>query len=88
MPQMHSQDLLPLLKGELLHHQLQGVKWLASLYASGLSGIISDEVDRDRRVSLGQENLNFLMQLSWPASCALELDLVSTLPWLILSVPV
>jgi SNF2 family DNA or RNA helicase len=44
------QDLLPLLKGELLHHQLQGVKWLASLYASGLGGIISDEVDKDRRV--------------------------------------
>lgn len=46
-----SQDLLPLLRGELRHHQLHGVKWLVSLYMAGLNGILADELDCDRRVS-------------------------------------
>ena len=48
-----------MLKGELRHHQLQGVRWLISLYCSGLSGILSDELEHDRRVSAQESDASF-----------------------------
>ncbi len=47
------QDLLPHLHGELRHHQLAGVTWLASLYANGLNGVLADELEADRAVREG-----------------------------------
>jgi SNF2 family DNA or RNA helicase len=45
------QDLLPLLKGELRHHQLQGVRWLASMFHDKLVGVLADEPAEERLVS-------------------------------------
>lgn len=60
-PLLTMQDLLPLLRGELRHHQLQGVRWLMSLYMSGLNGILADELESDRRVStVPMTNLSLL----------------------------
>ena len=38
-----SRDFLPLMEGELRDHQVEGVKWLISLWSNGLTGILADE---------------------------------------------
>ena len=49
-PSTPTQELLPLIRGELRHHQLAGVHWLMSLYCGGLNCVLSDELDVDRKV--------------------------------------
>jgi SNF2 family DNA or RNA helicase len=46
------QELLPCLQGELRMYQLTGVRWLASLHAASLSGILADQLPRDRQVQV------------------------------------
>jgi len=41
-----------MLNGELRHHQLNGVRWLISLYSSGRNGILSDELEADRQTQV------------------------------------
>ncbi len=52
MPRLRGmpQDLLPLFKCELRHYQLQGVRWMYAMMASGLASVLADERPEDRKV--------------------------------------
>ncbi len=45
-----SQKLLPLIAGEMRDYQLQGVRWLISLYQNGLNGILADQMGLGKTV--------------------------------------
>lgn len=45
-----TQNLIPLIEGELRDYQLAGVTWLISLYANGLNGILADQMGLGKTV--------------------------------------
>lgn len=47
-----SQELLPACRSELRNHQLQAVRWLSSLETQGVTGILADELQADRRAAI------------------------------------
>ncbi|GFR42685.1 hypothetical protein Agub_g3496 [Astrephomene gubernaculifera] len=47
-----TQELLPASRSELRNHQLQAVRWLASLERCGAGGVLADELDQDRRAEV------------------------------------
>ena len=51
------QALFPLLKGDLREYQLQGVRWMISLWQNGLNGILADQMGLGKTVSLPQAYL-------------------------------
>ena len=44
------QALFPLLKGDLRDYQLQGVRWMISLWQNGLNGILADQMGLGKTV--------------------------------------
>ncbi len=51
-PRLCSQELLPACRSELRNHQLQAVRWLSSLETQGVTGILADELQADRRAAI------------------------------------
>ena len=45
------QAFLPLIQGELRDYQLQGVRWMISLWNNGLNGILADQMGLGKTVS-------------------------------------
>ena len=45
-----SRDFLPLMEGELRDYQVEGVKWLISLWSNGLNGILADQMGLGKTV--------------------------------------
>lgn len=54
-----TQELCPLIQGELREYQLKGIKWLISLYQNGLSGILADQMGLGKTV----QTIGFLSHL-------------------------
>ena len=44
------QAFLPLIQGELRDYQLQGVRWMISLWNNGLNGILADQMGLGKTV--------------------------------------
>jgi len=51
------QAFLPLIQGELRDYQLQGVRWMISLWNNGLNGILADQMGLGKTVSILKEHL-------------------------------
>lgn len=47
-----TQAMFPLLKGDLRDYQLQGVRWMISLWQNGLNGILADQMGLGKTVRL------------------------------------
>lgn len=60
---MPSQELVPLIHGEMRTYQLMGVKWLISLWNNGLNGILADQM------GLGKTVCWRFVRLTNPALC-------------------
>uniref|UniRef100_A0A7S0RU61 Uncharacterized protein n=1 Tax=Chlamydomonas leiostraca TaxID=1034604 RepID=A0A7S0RU61_9CHLO len=45
-----TQELLPLMNGDMRDYQLKGVKWLISLYQNGINGILADQMGLGKTV--------------------------------------
>eukprot|EP00877_Chromochloris_zofingiensis_P014670 jgi/Chrzof1/9457/Cz04g03240.t1 len=58
-PQNPTQEMLPLMAGELRDYQLKGVKWLISLWKNGLNGILADQMGLGKTV----QTIGFLSHL-------------------------
>ena len=46
----HTQQILPLIKGDLRDYQLKGVCWMIALYENGLNGILADQMGLGKTV--------------------------------------
>jgi hypothetical protein len=46
------QAFLPLIQGELRDYQLQGVRWMISLWNNGLNGILADQMGLGKTVRI------------------------------------
>ncbi|GLI65950.1 hypothetical protein VaNZ11_009631 [Volvox africanus] len=62
-----TQDLLPASRSELRHHQLQAVRWLASLELQGAGGVLADELEQDRRAEVAGLLSHLLMLGPYPS---------------------
>ncbi|GIL63765.1 hypothetical protein Vafri_17774 [Volvox africanus] len=62
-----TQDLLPASRSELRNHQLQAVRWLASLELQGAGGVLADELEQDRRAEVAGLLSHLLMLGPYPS---------------------
>ncbi|GIL93722.1 hypothetical protein Vretimale_39 [Volvox reticuliferus] len=62
-----TQELLPASRSELRNHQLQAVRWLASLELQGAGGVLADELEQDRRAEVAGLLSHLLMLGPYPS---------------------